>query len=208
MRYLDIENWNRKQHFDHFRKLRDPYFAVVVEVDVTETYSYAKRTDTPFFALYLYACLKAINSVENFRYRIQGEKVVIHDAIHASATISREDNTFGCTFIYYDENFETFLTNFRKEKQRILTTTDLFPANDSDDCIHCSALPWLNFSGHKEPFSGIKDDSVPKLAFGKFSKKENRLMMPVSVAVNHALVDGYHLGEFFKQYQIELNKIN
>jgi len=208
MRYLDIETWNRKQHFDHFRKLSDPYFAVVVEVDVTEAYGYAKKTDIPFFALYLHACMKAINSVENLRYRIREDKVVIHDAIHASATISRADNTFGCTFIYFDKNFDVFLANFKKEKQRVLTTTDLFPADDTDDCIHCSALPWLNFSSHKEPFSGIKDDSVPKVAFGKFSKKENGLMMPVSIAVNHSLVDGYHLGQFFKQYQIELNKIN
>ncbi|MDG2276091.1 MAG: CatA-like O-acetyltransferase [Flavobacteriaceae bacterium] len=31
--------------------------------------------------------------------------------------------------------------------------------------------------------------------------------MPVSVKVNHALVDGFHIGEFFKKFQIELNKI-
>ncbi len=208
MKYLDIENWNRKQHFEHFRSLHDPYFSVVVEVDVTNVYSYAKKSNVPFFALYLHACMKAVNSVENFRYRIQGDKVVIHDVIHASATISREDNTFGCTFIRFDKDFETFLANFQKEKHRVLTTTELFPEEDPDNCIHCSALPWLNFSGHKEPFSGIKDHSVPKLAFGKFSKKEDRLMMPISVAVNHALVDGYHIGEFFEQYQIELNKIN
>lgn len=207
MQYLDLKNWNRKQHFDHFRKLQDPYFAVVVEVDVTEVYNYAKKTNTPFFALYLHACMKAINSVENFRYRIQGDKVVIHDAIHASATISREDNTFGCTFIHFDENFETFLTNFKKERERVLRTTDLFSSDESDNCIYCSALPWLAFKGHKEPFSGIKDESVPKLAFGKFSIKDERKMMPVSVAVNHALVDGYHVGEFFKYYQMELNKI-
>lgn len=208
MKYLDIECWNRKQHFEHFRKLRDPYFGVVAEVDVTKAYAHAQKTNTPFFVHYLHACMKAINSVENFRYRIQEGKVVIHDVIHASATIVREDHTFGCTFIHFDNDFELFLANFRKEKDRVLTTTDLFPENDTDDCIHCSALPWLNFTGHKEPFSGVKDHAVPKLAFGKFSQKGGALMMPVSVAVNHALVDGYHMGEFFKQYQIELNKIN
>lgn len=208
MRYLDIENWNRKQHFEHFRRLIDPYFAVILDVDVTKAYHYSKKTNTPFFVLYLHACMKAINSVENFRYRIQEGKVAIYDVIHASATISRDDNTFGCTFIHFDKDFAIFLANFQKEKHRVLTTTDLFPSEDTDDCIHCSALPWIQFSGHKEPFPGVKDHSVPKLAFGKFSKKEDRLIMPVSIAVNHALVDGYHIGQFFEQYQIELNKIN
>lgn len=206
MRYLDIENWNRKQHFEHFNRLEIPYFAVVVDVDVSKAYRYAKDNKISFFSLYLHACMKAINAVENLRYRIEGEKVVIHDAIHASATIPRADTTFGFSFIHYSEDFETFHQNFEKEKERILNSTDLFPPINTEDCIYCSALPWFHFSGHKEPVSGRKE-SVPKLAFGKFLEKEGKLMMPVSITVHHALVDGYHVGEFFKYYQEELDKI-
>ena len=206
MRYLDIESWNRKQHFEHFNRFEDPYFGVVVDLDVTSAYQYSRDTGISFFALYLFACMKAINSVENFRYRIYDDKVVIHDVIHASATISRKDNTFGCTFIHFSEDFDEFYENLKKEKQRVLTTTDLFPPTNSIDCIYCSSLPWFHFSGHKEPFAGFKE-SVPKLGFGKFQKKENRLMMPVSVAANHALLDGYHMGLVLNNYQPELNKI-
>jgi len=206
MKYLDIDVWNRKQHFEHFKQLLDPYFAVVVTIDVSKAYSHSKKKNVSFFALYLHACMKAINSVENFKYRIQDDKVVIHDIIHASATIPRKDTTFGFSFIHFSDNFDDFYCNFLKEKQRIITTNDLFPPVNSDDCIYCSTLPWFNFSSHKEPVSGCKE-SVPRLAFGKCKKKEGKLFMPVSIAVNHALVDGYHVGEFFKNYQIELDKI-
>ncbi len=206
MRFLDIDHWNRKEHFEHFNKLLDPYFAVVVEVDVTRAFQYSKENNISFFALYLYACMKAINSVENLKYRIKDDKVVIHDVIHASATIPREDTTFGFSFVHFSESFTVFNENLEKEKERINNETNLLPPVNSDDCIYCSALPWLNFSGHKEPVSGFKE-SVPKLAFGKFTEKEGKLMMPVSIAVNHALVDGYHLGQFFECYQNELNKI-
>ncbi len=206
MKYLDIENWNRKQHFEHFIKLADPYFAIVAEVDVTKTFTKAKEKGLPFFVVYLHACLKALNSIENFRYRIQEEKVVVYDSIHASATIAREDNTYGFSFINYHEDFQVFYKNFKNEKERILNSIDLFPPVNSDDCIYCSSIPWVHFTGHKEPVSGLKE-SVPKLAFGKFIKKEGKLMMPVSIAVHHALVDGYHVGQFFDQYQKELDKI-
>lgn len=206
MQYLDINSWNRKQHFEHFSKLSDPYFGVVVDVNVTKAYEHSKQLGISFFALYLHACMKAVNSVENLKYRIQGDKIVIHDVIHASATIAREDTTFGFSFIHYSDEFKTFQDNFQKEKERVVNSTDLFPPVNTDDCIYCSALPWFNFTGHKEPVSGQKD-SVPKLAFGKLSKKENEFWMPVSIIVNHALADGYHLGEFFKHYQIELDKI-
>ncbi len=205
MTTLDIENWNRKEHFQFFSQFDDPYFAVTVNFDVTKTFNYAKKEEFSFFSLYLHACMKAINSVENFKYRIHDNKVIIHDKIHASPTILREDNTFGCTFIHYDENFDQFNKNFEAEKNRVLTTTDLFPEQDTDDCIYCSALTWFNFSGHKEPLFGVKKESVPKLAFGKYVKKGAKLIMPVAIAVNHALVDGYHVGLFVKAYQNELD---
>ena len=113
---------------------------------------------------------------------------------------------FSFTFIDYSEDFTTFYKNFQIEKERVLNSNDLFAPVNTKDCIYCSALPWVPFSAHKEPVSGLAE-SVPMVAYGKFVEKDSKLMMPVSVKVNHALVDGYHIGEFFKKFQIELNKI-
>lgn len=207
MKYLDVEQWNRKEQFHFFKEFSDPYFGVTLTVDVTKAYAYSRKSNQSFFVLYLHACMKAINAVENFKYRIVEGQVVVHEMIHASATILRADTTFGFTFIEYSEDFEVFYQNFLKEKERVLTTRDLFPPINSEDCVYCSALPWLPFSGHKEPVAGFKLESVPKLSFGKFEKKESCLQMPVSIIVNHALMDGFHVGQFFENFQSELNKI-
>ncbi len=207
MEYLDIETWNRKQHFEHFKQLLDPYFAVTVEVDVTKVYQTAKEKSIPFFVLYLHACMRAINSIENFKYRITEDgKIKIHKEIHASATIMRPNNTFGFSFIHYSEDIDVFHENFKQEKERVLNSIDLFPPINSDDCVYCSALPWVNFTGHKEP-KNSESDSITRLAFGKFIKNEGRLLMPVSITVNHALIDGYHVGLFLENYQKALDSI-
>lgn len=205
MRELDINNWNRKELFKHFRTLADPTFAVVVDFDVTFTYNSAKENKQSFFVRYLHACMKAINSVENFKYRIVDDKVVIFDTINASATIAREDTTYGFSFIKFSADFNQFNANFLKEKERIQNSTDLFPPAYSLGCIHCSANPWYSFTSHKEPLSGDKNDSVPQLAFGKVKKAQNKLLMPVAINVNHALVDGYHVGLFTQRFQENLN---
>lgn len=205
MRELDINSWNRKQHFEHFQKFEDPYFAVIVDVNVTKALDYSKKENVSFFVLYLHACMKAINAVENFKYRIYDDKVFIHDVIHASATIARPNKTYGCSFIHYSDNFEEFNANFEAEKQRILTTTDLFPEQNTLDCIYCSALPWFTFTGHKEPVLGVVKESVPKLGFGKYVEKQGKLMMPISINVHHGLVDGYHVGLFVEKFQENLN---
>ncbi|MCT4699517.1 chloramphenicol acetyltransferase [Tenacibaculum haliotis] len=208
MKYLDIENWNRKQHFNHFRTLADPTFGIVANVDVTICYESAKTKKQSFFVHYLHACMKAINAIENFKLRIEDDKIAIYDVINASATIARADHTFGFSYIDFSDDFEVFSTSFQKEKERIVNSTDLFPPKYSLGCIHCSALPWVNFTGHKEPNSGNKNDSVPQLAFGKINVIDTKKMMPVSVNVNHALVDGYHVGQFFDKFQAELDKID
>ncbi|BAO77170.1 CatA-like O-acetyltransferase [Winogradskyella sp. PG-2] len=204
MKIVDIDTWNRKELYNHFIRLKDPYFGVVIPFDVTKAYDYAKGQKISFFAQYLHSCMKAVNEVDNFRYRIIDNKVVDYDVIHASATIMREDKTFGFSFINYDEDLDVFINNLKKEKIRIQNSYDLYPPVNSQDCIHCSALPWFKFSGHKEPVSGIMD-SVPKIAFSKAEKSNGKLMMNVSINVNHALVDGYHVGLFEEKFQFNLN---
>ena len=206
MKYLDIDTWNRKQHYEHFKNLEDPFFGVTVNVDVSKIYKKSKTAKESFFVMYLHACLVALNKIENFKYRIQGDKIFICDTIHASATIARKDHTFGFSFIRFSEDFKIFNKNFLDEKERISNSTDLFPPTESDSCIYCSALPWFTFTSQKEPISGLKNESIPKLSFGKIFEENDKIMMPVAIAANHALVDGYHIGLFFEEYKKQLDK--
>ncbi|WP_420572591.1 CatA-like O-acetyltransferase [Kordia sp.] len=206
MKKLNVQTWNRRKHFEFFNTFQDPFFAVAAPMDVTKAYDYAKASGNSFFAVYLHDCMKAINTIEAFRYRIENEnEVVVHEAIHASATIMRPDNTFGFSFIDYDSDFEKFKQNLEKEKQRIFNSDELFPPKNSEDCIFCSAIPWVNFTGHKEPFHG-KKESVPRIAFSKMEAKNDKKLITVSVSVNHALMDGYHVGQFTEKFQEYLLK--
>ena len=148
--------------------------------------------------------MRAINEVDNFRYRLVDKKVIDYTTIHASATIMRENKTFGFSFIDYNENLEVFIDNFEKEKARVQNSDDLYPPINGQDCIHCSVLPWFQFTGHKEPSSG-NIESVPQIAFSKAYEEQDKMLMNVSVHANHALIDGYHVGLFVEKFQFYLN---
>ncbi len=148
--------------------------------------------------------MMAINQTENFKYRIINDEIFELDVIHASATILRQDHTFGFSYINFSENFEEFNLNIIREKLRVHESSELYPPKYGLDCIHCSALPWFSFSSQKEPFSGLQD-SIPKIAFSKSYQHGDRLLMNVSISVNHALVDGYHVSLFSQKFQDFLN---
>ena len=207
MKTIDLNTWERKKYFDHFNSMKDPFFGVTIPFNVSKAYQYAKQSGISFFGKYLHDCMKAINSIENFKFRIINEEVVFYDVIHASPTLIREDKTFGFSFIHFDTDLYKFLNNIKAEKVRIEQSTDLYPLQNSLDCIHCSALPWFSFTGHKEPVSGNLD-SVPKLGFAKVEEMKGELIMNVSINVNHALIDGYHVGLFSEAFQRNLNSVN
>ena len=98
---LDLENWNRKEHFAHFKQMEEPFFGATVEIDCTKAYQTAKSINASFFIFYLHKTLAAVNAIENFKYRISEDKIYINDQIDASATIGREDGTFGFSLIEY-----------------------------------------------------------------------------------------------------------
>tara|TARA_R110002050_G_scaffold282951_1_gene431090 strand:+ start:6717 stop:7340 length:624 start_codon:yes stop_codon:yes gene_type:complete len=205
LKVLDKHTWNRQSHFEFFNSFVDPYFGVTFKVDVTKVYQFSRSNDVSFFVKYLHATMQAVNDVENFKYRINEENdVVVFDTIHASPTILRPNKTFGFTFVNYDDDILKFQANFLKEKERVFNSEDLFPPVNSMDCVHCSSLPWINFTGHKEPFKGDKD-SIPKLAFSEMESYSTKKEMQIAVNVNHALVDGYHVGLFNEKLQFHLN---
>tara|TARA_R110000868_G_scaffold82992_7_gene234423 strand:- start:11068 stop:11685 length:618 start_codon:yes stop_codon:yes gene_type:complete len=205
MKVIDINIWNRKQHYEHFSGLLDPYFALTIPFDVTKAHQFSKDTHISFFAKYLHDCMRAINSVKALRLRILDRNVVEFNVINASPTIMRNDLTYAFSFIDFDKDLGVFIENIESEKTRINNTTDLFPPKNGLDCVHCSALPWLNFTGHKEPVTK-EVDSVPKIAFGKTNKINSTLHMNMAISVNHALVDGYDIGLFSEKFQDYLNE--
>lgn len=205
MKIIDTNTWSRKQQFEHFKGFSDPYFAVTIPFNVSSAYDFAKSKRYSFFAKYLHDCIIAINSVENLKYRILNDQVVAYEVIHASATLIKDNNDFALSYIKYSRDLDEFVHNINKEKQRVQESGDFYPPENNLDCIHCSALPWVQFISNKEANSG-EPDSVPKLAFSKVYNENGNKMMNVSIAANHALVDGYHIGQFADEFQRNLNR--
>ncbi|SHL44239.1 chloramphenicol acetyltransferase [Flavobacterium xanthum] len=205
---LDLENWNRKEHFQFFKQFEEPFFGATVEIDCTKAYASAKILKTSFFSYYLYHTLRAVNTIESFRYRIADDQIYVCDQINASATIGREDGSFGFSLMEYNSDFSVFAASSTKEIERIQTTTGLFTRNfDDDNVIHFSAIPWLDFSSLSHARSYTFPDSCPKISFGKMKIADNgKRTMAMSVHVHHALMDGFHVGQFVDCFQELMNQ--
>lgn len=199
---IDLKNWNRKEHFEFFNQMDEPFYGVTVSIDCTQAFQTAKSIQIPFFTYYLHKTLMAVNAVENFRLRIIDKKVYLFDRIDASVTILREDKTFGFSFMEFLDEIHNFQEIVSKETLRVQNTTGLFTRDfPLINLIHFSAIPWIDFTSLSHARGFAYEDSCPKISFGKLTKEDEKYSIPMSIHVHHGLVDGYHLGLFIDEFQ-------
>ena len=202
---LDLNTWNRKEHFLFFKQMEEPFFGVTVPIDCTIAYTKAKAMGMSFFTYYLHKTLIAVNNIKAFRYRIIDDNVFIFDQIDASATILREDKTFGFSLMEYSEDIDKFAEITKNEIARIQNTTGLITRDFSENLIHFSAVPWVNFTSYSHARSFTFPDSCPKISFGKMMEENGKKTMQMSVHVHHGLVDGYDVGLFISAFEELMN---
>ncbi|HMV14485.1 MAG TPA: chloramphenicol acetyltransferase [Chitinophagales bacterium] len=202
---IDIDNWNRKEHFLFFSKFEEPFFGVTIKVDCTSAYKKAKEKGVSFFLYYLYRALKAANDVENFRYRIIENQVFEFEKVNASPTINRPNGTFGFAYMDYFEDEKYFYEKALEEIENVKNTISLLPAVSSENVIHFSAIPWLDFTSISHARSFSHPDSCTKISFGKMTEINGKREMAISIHGHHALMDGVHVGLFVDKFQVLLN---
>ncbi|MES1244896.1 MAG: chloramphenicol acetyltransferase [Acidobacteriota bacterium] len=202
-RFLDLENWPRRATFEFFRGYDNPYFNICAPLDAGPLVDFVKATPgTSLFLAYLYLSLRIANEMEQFRYRLSGGHVLIHDRIHAGTTIPIDDDRFDFAYLDYDEDFGRFQAAAKEALALARASGGKMEARDDrTDLVHYSAAPWISFTSISHARNWKREDSVPKIVFGKVSEQGGRRLIPVSVEVHHALMDGLHVGRYLERLQ-------
>ena len=201
MKYLDIENWKRKNHYNYFKELDYPHFSICGNVEITKFIEFIKDRGDSFFLSFLYASVKTANSIDEFRYRIREDKVVIHDTVSPSFTMMTSKEVFSfCTTRFIDE-YRGFYKNAAREMERTKDNVRIEDEPGRDDLLYITSIPWVSFTNITHPIQMKPVDSIPRISWGKYFEENGKVKLPLSVQAHHALVDGSHVGQYFMSIQ-------
>lgn len=198
MKVIDIQNWPRCAQFKHFSQYESPHFNVVADVDISGLLNTCKQHHISSYAAIIYLVSKVSNSIEEFRYRIRGEQVVLHPAVHPSFTVMGDGDTFSYCSVAYSESPNAFFEEAQQRMDAAKENPTLADGNDDDHYLYMSCLPWIKFTSISHAMRLNPTDSIPRYSWGKYSREDQRVMMPLAVQVHHALVDGVHVGRFYE----------
>lgn len=205
---IDFEKWERKELFKLFGAYTNPYFSISANIECTKTYIDCKKNNESFYIASLYKILKAINAVQNFKYRIDGHDIYLYDNVQISPTVGREDGTFGFSFMEYTEDFEIFKRKAKFEIERIKNGEGLMMSENSErlDTVYFTTIPWFSFTDINHPFDGRFITGIPSLATGKIFKSQDKMLMPLSVTLHHGFADGRHAALFYQAAEKYFNE--
>lgn len=203
--YLDVTTWSRRDLFEFFRDFDNPYFNICTRLDVTNLLAFLRsRPDFSVSLAYHYFALRAANEIEPFRYRLRGGRVVIHDVINGGTTVLTPNESFTFAYFDYDQDFERFMLAAQRSVDEAKASNSFEPTSN-DDAIYFTTLPWVSFTSFAHARNWGREDSVPRIAFGKFVQENERTLLPFSVEVHHALMDGLHVGRYVNRLQEALS---
>jgi chloramphenicol O-acetyltransferase type A len=198
--YLDIENWPRRELFDFFIGYVNPYFNVCCEIDITNLREFVKQRQIKISLALHYFALRAANETEPFRYRLKDGRVFVYDVVHGGTTVLLANESFAYAYFDYQRNFEDFVRDMGAAVEEIQSGGKLKPTM-RDDVIYHTSLPWISFTSFAHARTPGRGESIPRFVFGKFRKEDERSIMPFSVEVHHALMDGIHVGRYLNRLQ-------
>lgn len=200
-RFIDMEAYPRKSHFEYFGSLAYPYVGFTANVDVTNPIRFAKEKGGSSFLAILYVAVKAANAVPQLRQRIVDGRIAEFDYCNVGYTVALPDKTFCNCYTESRMSIEEFFADAKARQLEAMKHPGFVnPDEDETGLIFASCIPWLAFTQCIQP-APIPADSNPRIVFGKYIKEGERTLMPLHIQCNHALVDGYHLSEFYRIFQ-------
>jgi chloramphenicol O-acetyltransferase type A len=206
-KYLDTTTWARREVFEFFRGFDKPYFNICTQLDITRLLGLLRnRAGVSLMLAYHYFALRVANEIEPFRYRLREGKVIVHDVIHGGTTVLLPNENFTLAYFDYTDDFEKFMVAADRSVKEVVSGDGAFRPDPNDDRIHFTTLPWVSFTSFSHARNWGREDSVPKIAFGRFSKDGDRTLLPFSVEVHHALMDGLHVGRYVTRLEEVLAK--
>lgn len=97
--------------------------------------------------------------------------------------------SFNNEFISFYRDMENALNCYKKNTN--------FTTEFHNNFFIVSCLPWLNYTSFNANNEGNITFLFPMVTWGKFFEQDNKIIIPLTIQIHHAVSDGYHCSLFF-----------
>lgn len=207
MSYRIVDDYYRREHYDFFRSYEMPFYTIVFNLEITAVKAFSDERGFPAYLTQCFLFARGMSRIEDFRYRVIDEEIVLHDHLEIAATLPAPNGAFSFAHFEHAPDLETFLRRAETVSQRAREASSL-KATAEGNTILFTSIPGVRFTGFTHATPADKTDGRARVAFGRFFEDGGRLMVPVGLGVNHIFIDGVALSRLVEEVQTEFHNPN
>lgn len=204
MSYRVVEDYYRREHYDFFRSYEMPFYTIVFNLDITAVKAFSSDRGFPAYLTQCYLFARGMSRVEDFRYRVIDDQIVLYDNLEIAATLPAPNGAFSFAHFEHDPDLAGFLRRAEAKSMKARETATLADTAEGNTILFTS-IPGVRFTGFTHATPADKTDGRARVAFGQFYEEAGRLLVPVGLGVNHIFIDGAAIGRLVEEVQAEFD---
>ena len=197
---IDINNWNRKEYFEHYHKNIPCTYSMTVKLDITEIKSKNKH----LYSTLLFSLTQIINRHQEFRtcFNSEGTLGFFDEMIPSYTVFNPETETFTSLWTSETKDYDTFYQAYKKDVATFGKNQGLLgKPNMPENVFNVSMIPWASFDAFNLNLQKGYQYLLPIFTFGKYYKENDKYWLPLSIQVHHAVCDGFHTCRLINKLQ-------
>ena len=192
---VDLDTWARKEHFEHYFHQVPRTYSMTTKLDITPLIEAKER----LYPAMLYRIAKAVNQYQEFRMDLGPDGTLgFYTEMHPCYTIfHRDSETFSNLWTEYTDDYEAFCRAYQQDLEQFGSCKDMMAKPDVPvNTFPVSMVPWESFEGFNLNLQNGYRYLPPIFTMGKYQRDERGVWLPLSIQVNHAVCDGFHVCRF------------
>ena len=163
---IDIENWERKEFYEHFIGEVVCTYSVAVNLDITNL------KGQKLYPAMIWLLTKTVNDMPEFRTSLTSEGLGIYDDMHPMYTVfNKENKNFSGIWSYFSEDYDTFLRSYEEDAAKYSTSTRYGPRTEHR--LTPSTSPWFRGSSLWDSISTYSMKGSSYSPFSPWASIEN-----------------------------------
>ena len=192
---VDLDTWARKEHFEHYFHQVPCTYSMTTKLDITPLIEAKER----LYPAMLYRIAKAVNQYQEFRMDLGPDGTLgFYTEMHPCYTIFHQDSeTFSNLWTEYTDDYGAFCRAYQQDLEQFGSCKDMMAKPDVPvNTFPVSMVPWESFEGFNLNLQNGYRYLPPIFTMGKYQRDERGVWLPLSIQVNHAGCDGFHVCRF------------
>lgn len=200
---IDMETWNRKEHFDCISKMDPSLINITANIDITSLKKFLSENSLKLYPCII-ACISNVVNTHNEFKQAYNDKFQLgtYDIIHPSYTIFHKDDlTFSCIYSEYTKDIKKLYKIIENDMKQYANLKGYETRKAPKNSFPISCNPWVSYTGYSIIEQKEKLVFAPYIIIGKFIQADSKLLLPITFQISHSVADGFHIGRFYQELQ-------